>query len=390
MKKTLLIGTAVALSASVVQIGQIEAKAASKTMYVKVSGGIDLNVRASASTTSKKVGTIKNGTKVTVFSNKNGWSKIKFKKGYAYVYDTYLISKKLTTSAVKTTTYYVKTGSNIDLNVRKSKTTSSAKLGEIKNGSKVEVISYAKDWSKVKFGKGYGYVASHYLYKKKLTSSESEKPVLKGSFYATPGLKINLNVRSGESTSSKKLGEISQNTALEVVSQGKNWTKIKFKKGYGFVSNEYVSKEVERDFGRDQYGTYTVFDIEAGKELKTYYQKKEKNIIKWGNVNNGFTHTETTSKDGYTLFNYDTGYGFSINGPIYKGAIKGSLANGYSRIATIDYTAKVKAGSFKNVVVQKFYDKKGKNYKKVYFSPGNGVIKAIQNGQTTFELISKD
>lgn len=390
MKKSLVIGTAIALSASVVQIGQIEASAASKTMYVKVSGGIDLNVRASASTSSKKVGTIKNGTKVTVVSNKNGWSKIKFKKGYAYVYDTYLISKKLTSSAVKTTTYYVKTGSNIDLNVRKSKTTSSTKLGEIKNGSKVEVVSYAKDWSKVKFGKGYGYVASHYLYKKKLTSSEANPPSMKGDFYAIPGLEINLNVRSGQSTSSKKLGEIKTNTPLEVVSQNNAWTKIKYKKGYGYVSNNYVSKEVNKDFGRDLDDTYTVFDIEAGKEIKTYYQKKEKNIIKWGNVNYGFTHTETISKNSYTLFNYDTGYGFSINGPIYKGAIKGSLASGYSRIATVDYTAKVKAGTFKDVVVQKFYDKKGRNYKKVYFAPENGVIKAVENGQTTFELIDVD
>jgi len=390
MKKTLLIGTTVALSASVVQVGQIEASAASKTMYVKVSGGIDLNVRASASTASKKVGTIKNGTKVTVVSNKNGWSKIKFKKGYAYVYDTYLISKKSTTSAVKTTTYYVKTGSNIDLNVRKSKTTSSTKLGEIKNGSKVEVVSYAKDWSKVKFGKGYGYVASHYLYKKKLTPSDAPSTSLKGDYYATPGLEINLNVRSGQSTSSKKLGEIKQNTPLDVVSQNQVWTKIKYKNGYGYVSNAYVEKSVNPDFSRDQDETYTVFDIESGKELKTYYQKKEKNIIKWGNVNNGFTHTESSTKSGYTLFNYETGYGFSINGPIYKGAIKGSLTNGYSRIATVDYSAKVKAGTFKNVVVQKFYDKKGKNYKKVYFSPGNGVIKAIENGQTTFELIAVD
>ncbi|MBQ0138727.1 MAG: SH3 domain-containing protein [Kurthia sp.] len=395
MNKLIAITTTVALTTGLFQLNEATASAAT-TKYVKVSGGIDLNVRKSASTASQKLGVLKNNSKITVIRIKNGWAKIQFKGKTAYVSSKYLTSTKpkvLTTSTIKTsakvttTTYYVKTGSSIALNVRKSKSTASKKIGAIKNGQKVEVVTYAKGWSKIKYGTGYGYVSSAYIYKKNLkTSQVGEK--IQGEYYAVPGLAINLNVRKSASTASQKLGEIKQNTKLKVISHTGKWIKIKYGTGYGYISDEYVAKKVTVDFSRNQAKTYTVYDIESQGTVKTFSQKNEKSIAKWGNVNTGFTHTESIKSNSYAFFNYETGYGYSINLPIFVGATAGSLKNGYSKITAVNQTVKVKAGTFKQVVIQKVYNSKNKNTKIVYYAPNAGVILAKENGIKVFELIS--
>ncbi|GEK34568.1 SH3 domain-containing protein [Kurthia sibirica] len=360
-----------------------------KTYYVD-AGKTPLNVRKSESTSSELLGTIKYAEKVQVITYGKTWSKIKYKSSTAYVYSMYLKKedpKKSTKPAVvPVTTYYVNAGAKIPLNVRTSATTASKLLGTIPDQGKVEVVSYKKDWSKIKFNKGYGYVFSAYIYKKTLKPSDTEV-VLKGDYYAIPTLSTDLNIRKSASTSSPLLGKIAQNKKLDVIAQTATWTKIKFNKGYGYVSNDYVSKAKDVSFKRDTNLSYTVFDIDYG-SLKTYFQKNEKNIVKWGNPAKGFTHSETITNDSYAFINYDNGYGYYLEGPIFKGATDGSLKEGYSRIASIDYKAKVKAGTFDNTVVQKHYNHLGKLTKTVYFAPKYGVIKVMTPKETLFELWS--
>lgn len=66
------------------------ANAASKTQTLFVTAD-KLNVREKPSTKSKSVGLLKLGTKLKVYSQeKNGWSKIDYKKKKAYVYSKYI------------------------------------------------------------------------------------------------------------------------------------------------------------------------------------------------------------------------------------------------------------------------------------------------------------
>ncbi|WP_158287121.1 PdaC/SigV domain-containing protein [Mesobacillus foraminis] len=68
---------------------QVPAQAA--TTYPASVNADVLNVREKASTKSKKVGTLKKGTKVSVYSKtKSGWSEIRYKKKKAYVSTKYL------------------------------------------------------------------------------------------------------------------------------------------------------------------------------------------------------------------------------------------------------------------------------------------------------------
>ncbi|MGE7662659.1 SH3 domain-containing protein [Peribacillus sp. NPDC097197] len=65
---------------------------AKKTAFVNVSKGSSLNVRSGANSKSKKVGSLKDGLKLVVYSKtKNGWSEIRYKKKKGYVSTKYLM-----------------------------------------------------------------------------------------------------------------------------------------------------------------------------------------------------------------------------------------------------------------------------------------------------------
>lgn len=89
-----------------------------KTKYVATSAG--LNLRKGPSTTYSTIQKLSNGSKVTVISSSNGWSKVKYKNLTGYVLSSYLSSKKTSSTSSATTS-------------NSSQSTSSSK-----------VISYAK------------------------------------------------------------------------------------------------------------------------------------------------------------------------------------------------------------------------------------------------------
>ncbi|MGE7919868.1 SH3 domain-containing protein [Viridibacillus sp. NPDC093762] len=93
MKRYRYILAIVILISSVSFINQpkIEAKTSLTTQYVQADV---LNIRMEATTNSKKLGQLKKNEKVNVISTSNGWSKIQYKKGTAYVSTTYLNSNK--------------------------------------------------------------------------------------------------------------------------------------------------------------------------------------------------------------------------------------------------------------------------------------------------------
>lgn len=91
-----------------------------KTKYVAPSAG--LNLRKGPSTTYSTIQKLSKGSKVSVISSSNGWSKVKYKNVTGYVSSSYLSSKKTSATSSATTS-----------NSNSSQSTSSSK-----------VISYAK------------------------------------------------------------------------------------------------------------------------------------------------------------------------------------------------------------------------------------------------------
>ena len=217
-----------------------------------------LNVRSGPSTNKSAIGSIKKGSTIEIIStSSNGWHKIKFKNGYGYVSGKYIsISSNSNTNTNTNSTSSIKvthTGkvNTSSLNVRSKANTSSSKLGSLKKGSNVEIVEKASNgWYKIKFKKGYGYVSGSYISNVKSVntstgSSNSNSNNNTSSIKVTHTGTVNtssLNVRSKSNASSSKLGTLSKGSKVEIVEKTSNgWYKIKFKKGYGYVSGSYIS-----------------------------------------------------------------------------------------------------------------------------------------------------
>lgn len=149
----------------------------------------NLNVRTGAGTSYSKLThngknvSLKKGTTVNIISSKNGWYYVSFAyssttlKGY--VSDDYV---KLV-NATSQTTKKVGTVTATNLNVRKGAGTSYDKLKhngknvQLKNGTKVDILSGSNGWYKISFKYSNttltGYVSSQYL---KVTTTVVEEP----------------------------------------------------------------------------------------------------------------------------------------------------------------------------------------------------------------------
>lgn len=142
-----------------------------------------LNVRQSADTSAKVVGTLKHGTKVEVLSGSDGWSQIKSGKLTGYVKNSYLVAISGVLPTMKPEATPVPEGtaapnvtaapgsvatiklnsSSSRLNVRKGPSTSTAIAGTLKHNAQVEVLGTEGSWSRIRSGGLTGYVMTSYL-----------------------------------------------------------------------------------------------------------------------------------------------------------------------------------------------------------------------------------
>ena len=215
-----------------------------------------LTVRKSASTSSKALGYLKNGSEVEIASKSGSWYKIKYNKEYGYVYKDYI--KEASTNTNNTVNHNVNTKAKKEgivvnikstLTVRKSASTSSKALGYLKNGSKVEIDSKSGSWYKIKYNKEYGYVYKDYI-KETSTSNSNNNSNTNSSnsvnVATKEGVVVNiksiLTVRKSESTSSETLGYLKNGSKVEIVSKSASWYKIKYNKGYGYVYKDYIKE----------------------------------------------------------------------------------------------------------------------------------------------------
>ncbi|HHU62768.1 MAG TPA: SH3 domain-containing protein [Clostridiales bacterium] len=198
-----------------------------------------LNVRSGAGTKNSRIGVIQKNTKVEILGTSGEWYKIKAGSLTGYVHGDYIkITSGGSTPSDPTPpagkTYGTVTASA--LNVRKSASTSAAKVGLLPKGKQVEILGSSGKWYKIKSGSITGYVHSDYI---KITSgggssSSSTKTV---TVTASSGL----NVRSGPGTNYKRITVAKKGTKLQVLSQSGKWLKVKLPSGTtGYVISDYV------------------------------------------------------------------------------------------------------------------------------------------------------
>ena len=244
-----------------------------KTGIVNVSSS--LNVRSSASTSSKVIGSLSGNTKVTIVGEEGAFYKIEYKGSYGYVAKEYVkditesnnsnqgtqTSEKPSTPESTEKTGIVNVSSS--LNVREGASTSSKVIGSLSGNTKVTIIEEEGAFYKIEYKGSHGYVAKEYV--KDVTESNNsnqgtqtpEKPSNPESTEKTGIVNVSssLNVRSSASTSSKVIGSLSGNTKVIIVGEEGSFYKIEYKGSHGYVAKEYV-KDVTESNNSNQ-GTQT-------------------------------------------------------------------------------------------------------------------------------------
>ncbi|MFC9599429.1 SH3 domain-containing protein, partial [Peribacillus butanolivorans] len=222
------------------QINTIE----TSNKYVNVSSG-SLNMRKSASENAGVVAKLMKGTQVTVYSESNGWAKIKADGKEGYVSTKYLSTTKTVTGStpsapVKTATKYVNVSSGT-LNMRKSGTETASIVAKLSKGMQVTVYSESKGWAKIKANGKEGYVSTKYLSTTKpVTGSTPSAPVKATTKYVNVSSGT-LNMRKSGTETASIVAKLSKGTQVTVYSESKGWAKIKANGKNGHVSTKYLS-----------------------------------------------------------------------------------------------------------------------------------------------------
>lgn len=209
-----------------------------KNVYVSENGG-SLKVRSGAGTNYGINGYVQHGDAITILSLGDRWSMIRVEKNgvvgfirneYIYGYGTAGWSidaglDKPTVSTYDAATVITKYASST-VNLRKSASASSDKVGEVRRGTYLKVTGSEGNWYKVTTRSGAtGYISKSYV-----------------SLGATGRTVANLNVRQGAGSSTAKITTLAKGTSVTILSVDGNWAKIRYSKSStGYVSIRYLN-----------------------------------------------------------------------------------------------------------------------------------------------------
>ncbi|WP_018708939.1 SH3 domain-containing protein, partial [Siminovitchia fordii] len=235
-------------------------KAQVETKYVSVNQGSALNMRSSASASSSVVAKLPRGTKVSVQSESNGWSKVTVNGKSGYVSSQFLTSssparqpiakdKVSVTKPSKAVTKYVSVNEGSALILRSSASQNGSVIARLSRGTKVSVQSESNGWAKVTANGKTGYVSGQFLSASapagkpavnvKPTSQTASQKAVSKYINVNPG--SSLNMRSSASTSGSIVARLQRGTKVTVQSESNGWARVKANGKTGYVSSQYLS-----------------------------------------------------------------------------------------------------------------------------------------------------
>lgn len=184
--------------------------------------------------------TLSKGTTVAVLNNSSSWYKVSVNGKEGYVSGEYLTGTTATDVALGTGT--VKCSSSV--NFRSAPNTSSTSYGELKNGTKVNVVGVSSGWYKVTYNGKTGYIHPDYI---TLASSSAGTAIApSNTVTSTTGTagkvkcSSSVNLRSEANTSSSILAELKNGTAVTVLSTSNGWSKVSYAGKAGYISADYL------------------------------------------------------------------------------------------------------------------------------------------------------
>ncbi len=222
-----------------------------------------LPVYKSASTSSKKLGTLKQGAEVTVHAYNANWAYISLDGEYGFCALSGL--KKLTNStnnpfdAEETVPATVTAGS---VTVYEGASSSSKKLGTLKKGAEVNLVQAAAGWAYIELNGKYGYCDSDAITESEAILPDTDGETINGkSPYGTcTVITANAEYYASESTS-KKLGSLSMGDTVSFYGYDSKWILVGVNGSFAYMQRKNLSADKYIELKNEDSGP-AVSDLE--------------------------------------------------------------------------------------------------------------------------------
>ena len=281
--------------------------------------------------------TLSKGTTVAVLNNSSSWYKVSVNGKEGYVSGEYLTGTTATNVALGTGT--VKCSSSV--NFRSAPNTSSTSYGELKNGTKVNVVGVSSGWYKVTYNGKTGYIHPDYI---TLASSSVGTAIAPSntvtSTTGTAGTvkcSSSVNLRSEANTSSSILAELKNGTAVTVVSTANGWCKVTCSGKTGYIKQDYESTTGSAS-NNTSASTGTAAVVKCSSTVNFRSAASTSSTI-LGELKNGTAITVLSTSNGWSKVSYagTTGY---ISADYLVTASSGTAINPSNTAASVSISAK--------------------------------------------------
>ena len=199
----------------------------------------NLRVREGASLQSTVIGYLVNGEVVNIKGETEEWYRIDFKGHEAYVSKEYIEVTTLSKASRAVQKGQVYNTGGVGLNVRQAASSTSARIGILKDGEVVQVNSKSGDWYNISYGNKTGFVHSKYIKLIQTTESGTNNSITKGK---VKNITSNLRVRQAPSTSALTIGYLLGGQEVEITGESGEWYKINFNGKVGYSHKDYITK----------------------------------------------------------------------------------------------------------------------------------------------------
>ena len=287
-----------------------------------------VKVYASASASSKYLGTIGRGTQVNVLKWKGGWAYIELNGNYGYCALSALTrtDELNTPTPAPTATPSIENAVPGTVTVSKVKvyaqaSASSKYLGTIGRGTQVNVLKWSGGWAYIELNGNYGYCALSALTRTDELNTPTVEPTLTPSATptATPSIEnavsgtvtvSKVKVYAQASASSKYLGTIGRGTQVNVLKWSGGWAYIELNGNYGYCALSALTRTDELNtptptpsIENAVAGTVTADKVKvyaqasaSSKYLGTLGRGTQVNVLKWSG---GWAYIELNGNYGY-------------------------------------------------------------------------------------------
>lgn len=281
--------------------------------------------------------TLSKGTTVAVLNNSSSWYKVSVNGKEGYVSGEYLTGTTATNVALGTGT--VKCSSSV--NFRSAPNTSSTSYGELKNGTKVNVVGVSSGWYKVTYNGKTGYIHPDYI---TLASSSAGTAIAPSntvtSTTGTAGTvkcSSSVNLRSEANTSSSILAELKNGTAVTVVSTTNGWCKVTCSGKTGYIKQDYVSTTGSVS-NNTSASTGTAAVVKCSSTVNFRSSASTSSTV-LGELKNGTAVTVLSTSNGWSKVSYagKTGY---ISADYLVTASSGTAISPSNTAASVSISAK--------------------------------------------------